>query len=84
MKIELMIYVSILKIYIKLGKFEQFNIFAITIIAKKYIITSRYSVKFKETIKKLFFSACHLPQEVIRSCIIPRTIRDAENILWVI
>lgn len=55
MKIELMIYVSILKIYIKLGKFEQFNIFAITIIAKKYIITSRYSVKFKETIKNYSF-----------------------------
>lgn len=29
MKIELMIYVSTLKIYIKLGKFEQFNIFAV-------------------------------------------------------
>lgn len=54
MKIELMIYVSTLKIYIKLGKFE-FNIFAITIIAKKYIITSRYSVKFKETIKNYSF-----------------------------
>lgn len=55
MKIELMIYVSILKISIKLGKFRQFNIYAITIIAKKYIIISRYSVRYKETIKNYSF-----------------------------